>query len=188
MSIELEHRFGRDSPVRDYWLAASEGFEVQAPDGRPLGTVKQVVHEQDGRAAALVVESRRSLGRVEEMILEAEAVAEVAPWRSALVVPAPVEPEREPRAGDGRLHRIRAALGAADAAAAAGLAAASRGYAAGARRDAGALYARWPIVRALLLHAWAWIAAVAIGLAAAAVQLVRALVAWVAAARSTARP
>ena len=214
MAIELEHRFGKDSRVRDYWLAASEGFAVQSQDGRMLGTVRQVVHERDGRAVVLLVESRGKLGRVEEMVLEAEAIDEVAPWRSTLVVPAAGAPARAPRrsrrrlrglqlAGVGAAESVRARSGAGVAAArarwpavrgavAAALSGATRLLVAADERTAAAVHTHWPTAQALVRYAWSWIVAVVVGLAAVladlATRLVRGVAERVAAARSSSRP
>jgi hypothetical protein len=214
LAIELEHRFGKDSRVRDYWLAASEGFAVQSPDGRTLGTVRQVVRERDGKAVVLLVESRGKLGRVEEMVLEAEAIEEVAPWRSALVVPAIEAPERAPRAflrrlralesaGAGAAEAVRARSGAGVAAArgrwpeargavTAALSEASRVVVAADARIAEAVRTHWPAAQALIRYAWSWIVAVVVGLAALlaelSARLVRGVVERVAAARSSSRP
>lgn len=177
LAIELEHRFGKDSRVRDYWLAASEGFAVQSADGRRLGTVRQVVHKQDGRAAALVVEARRGLVRTDDVVLEAEAVEEVAPWRSALVVPPGHVPVPEPA---NRWPEVRGAMAARGAAAV-------RFVVAGVRRDAAFARARWPSMRARVLHAWAWTVAALVGIAGAATALFARLVRVLAAARSAAR-
>jgi hypothetical protein len=177
MAIELEHRFGRDSRVRDYWLAASEGFAVESADGRSVGTVRQVVRERDGRAAALVVEARHGLVGTDEVILEAEAVEEVAPWRSTLVVPSREVPV--PETGT-RLPALRGAL-AARARAALQLALTV------ARRDVAHARARWPAVKARFLQGWAWSVAVALGLVGAAAALARALAARLAAAVSASR-
>jgi hypothetical protein len=171
MAVELEHRFGRESHVRDYWLAASEGFAVQSSDGRPLGTVRQVVHERDGRAAALLVEARRGLVGTEEVVLEAEVVEEVAPWRSTLVVQPDDVPSPEPAVRWPALRRSIAAR----------VAAVCRGGVAGVRRDVAFARAHWPGLRSRLLHAWAWIVATAVGVAAAAVLLLAGLVRAVAA-------
>lgn len=181
MAIELEHRFGRESPVRDYWLAASEGFAVQSADGRRLGTVRQVVHERDGRAVALLVEARRGLVRTDAVVLEAEAVEEVAPWRSTLVVPPGQVPAPEPAV---HWPALRSAV-------AARLSASSRSGVAAVRRAAAFVRGHWPGVRSRILHAWAWSVAALVGLAAALVErlgrLLRAVAARVAEARSAPR-
>jgi hypothetical protein len=213
LSIELEHRFGKDSRVRDYWLAASEGFSVQSPDGRTLGTVRQVVHERDGKAVALLVESRRKLGRIEEMVLEAEAIEEVAPWRSTLVVPAVEAPAREPSASRRRLRALDSAgAGAARAVAArstasvaavqarwpaarravaAALSGALRRFVAADRRIADAVRTHWPTAKALIRYAWSWVVAVVVGLAAVLAEqgarVVRGVAERVAAARGSSR-
>jgi hypothetical protein len=171
MAVKLEHRFGRESRVRDYWLAASEGFAVQSRDGRPLGTVRQVVHERDGRAAALLVEARRGLVGTEEVVLEAEVVEEVAPWRSTLVVSPDEVATPAPAVRWPALRR----------AAAARVAAAFRGAVAGVRRDVAFARAHWPGLGSRLLHAWAWIVATAVDVVAAAVLLLAQLVRAVAA-------
>lgn len=156
MAIELEHRFGKDSRVRDYWVATSEGFEVQLPDGRSIGTVCQVVHERDGRAVALLVESRGALGRIDRVILEAEAVEEVAPWRSTLMVRAGETPEPAFKAV--ALHRLAAVtVEAAEAArvrwarlhgaVTAGISRTSHSVAFATRRLAAAVRDRWPALR-----------------------------------------
>jgi hypothetical protein len=212
LAIELEHRFGKDSRVRDYWLAESEGFEVQSPDGRSVGTVRQVLRERDGKAAVLLVEARRVFRRSGELVLEADAVEEVAPWRSTLVVPSWEASVPEPRFA-GRRRRIGAAVAAAARAADAGALAAAQAArarwpalrdavtagvsaswrAAGAATSgaAAAVRARWPAARALIRAGWTWIVAVIVALAGVladqVTRLLKALAARVAAARSQAR-
>jgi hypothetical protein len=177
MAVELEHRFGRESRVRDYWLAASEGFTVQSSDGRPLGTVRQVVHERDGRAVALLVEARRGLVGTDEVVLEAEAVEEVAPWRSTLVVPLEEVPVPEPAVEWPAVrHAVTARVGAA-----------GRRYAVGVQRDASFLATHWPSVQTRLLQAWAWAVAVVVALAGAGAAQARTLAARLAAALSASR-
>ena len=212
LAIELEHRFGKGSRVRDYWLAESEGFEVQSPDGRSVGTVRQVLRERDGKAVVLLVEARRVFRRTGELVLEADAVEEVAPWRSTLVVPAQEATVRKPRlAGRGR-RLVTASVAAARGADARALAAAQAVWARWpAVRDAigagvsaswraalsttggaaAALRARWPGARARIRAGWASIVAAVFALAGVLAEqltrLLRALAARVAAARSQAR-
>ncbi|HEY1367457.1 MAG TPA: hypothetical protein VGF23_10100 [Gaiellaceae bacterium] len=47
--------FGRGSPVLDYWLVHSEGFELTTPDGGNRGVVKEVVVDELGYPRALIV-------------------------------------------------------------------------------------------------------------------------------------
>ncbi|MDQ4041982.1 MAG: hypothetical protein M3141_09565, partial [Actinomycetota bacterium] len=164
MAIELEHRFGRESRVRDYWVAASEGFDVQLPDGRSVGTVRQVVHEQDGTAAALLVDARRRLGRTERVVLGAETVEEVAPWRSTLVVPPVDAPLSAPAAAGLRrlsavaveacrkryppaVDAVRARWASGRNAATAGVSRSSHVVASAARRTVTIVRDRWPVLR-----------------------------------------
>jgi hypothetical protein len=47
--------FGRGSPVLDYWLANSEGFELTSPGGGHRGVVQKVLIDERGYPRALVV-------------------------------------------------------------------------------------------------------------------------------------
>jgi hypothetical protein len=204
MSIELEHRFGRNSRVREYWLAASEGFVVQSADGRSVGTVRQVVHERDGRAVALLVEARRGLVGTEEVVLEADVVEEVAPWRSTLVVPPEEVPAPEHAVEWPEVRRAAAEAGEAARAASTrfvgraldALAALDRAVAGllatSSRATSSALGARWPAVKAHGRNFRLTAVAVASALAAAVAELVRqsgrALVSWIRTGHASRRP
>ncbi len=47
--------FGRGSPVLDYWLGHSVGFELTSPSGGHRGVVQEVVTDERGYPRALVV-------------------------------------------------------------------------------------------------------------------------------------
>lgn len=47
--------FGRGSPVLDYWLGHSEGFELTTSGGGHRGVVEEVVVDELGHARALIV-------------------------------------------------------------------------------------------------------------------------------------
>ena len=47
--------FGRGSPVLDYWLVHSEGFELATHGGGHLGVVQEVVIDERGYPRALIV-------------------------------------------------------------------------------------------------------------------------------------
>ena len=47
--------FGRGSPVLDYWLVHSEGFELTTPGGGHRGVVQEVVVDERGYPRALIV-------------------------------------------------------------------------------------------------------------------------------------
>jgi len=79
----VSRRFGRRSPVRTYWLARCEGFELKCRDGS-TGVVQQVVLDAGNtEARALVVRTGRVLHR--SVVVEAEQVDAVAPFEEVLV-------------------------------------------------------------------------------------------------------
>jgi hypothetical protein len=53
--VTRRRTFGRGSPVLDYWLGHSEGFELTSPGGGHLGVVQEVVTDELGYPRALIV-------------------------------------------------------------------------------------------------------------------------------------
>jgi hypothetical protein len=103
--------FGRRSPVRVYWLARCEGFELKCRDGTH-GVVEEVVLDPSNtEAEALVVRVGRVLHR--SVVVPAERVDAVAPFEEVLVGPglAPAESAAPARPAVSRATRA-ASLGA----------------------------------------------------------------------------
>jgi hypothetical protein len=98
--VSVSRRFGRPSPVRAYWLARCEGFELKCRDGS-TGVVKQVVLDATStEAQALVVRTGRVLHR--SVVVTAEQVDAVAPFEEVLVGNGLQPPARRPTSTVGR--------------------------------------------------------------------------------------
>ena len=54
-TVTVRRVFGRGSPVLDYWLGHSEGFELTSSGGGHRGVVEEVLVDERGHASALVV-------------------------------------------------------------------------------------------------------------------------------------
>jgi hypothetical protein len=54
-TVTVRRVFGRGSPVLDYWLGHSEGFELTSPGGGHRGVVEEVLVDERGYPSALVV-------------------------------------------------------------------------------------------------------------------------------------
>jgi hypothetical protein len=124
--------FGRDSHVREYWLANAAGFEVRR-NSRVCGRVEDVVVDgQLGHATVLLV---REPGQRQPVRLPAHRVGAVDPFVKLLYL------EDPPRAR--RPSRVRAVAGAAGLAARRSAPPARRGaLAAGAAGRRGWLWVR----------------------------------------------
>jgi hypothetical protein len=88
--------FGRGSPVLDYWLGHSQGFELSSPRGGHRGVVEDVVLDERGRPRALVV---RGGALQRTRVLDVGAVEGVIPATETITLrserlarPAPREP------------------------------------------------------------------------------------------------
>ena len=68
--------FGRGSPVLDYWLGHSEGFELTSPGGDHRGVVEEVVIDERGYPRALVV---RGGVLQREQVVDVNSVEAVVP-------------------------------------------------------------------------------------------------------------
>ena len=76
-STETSRRvFGRGSPVLDYWLGHSEGFELTSPGGDHRGVVEEVVIDERGYPRALVV---RGGVLQREQVVDVDSVEAVVP-------------------------------------------------------------------------------------------------------------
>jgi hypothetical protein len=107
--------FGRGSPVLDYWLGHSEGFELTSPGGGHQGVVQEVVVDERGYPRALVV---RSGVLQRARVVNVDAVEAVVPMEGTITV-----------RGSGRRHtrpRFAPATSAPARRGIAGLAAATR--------------------------------------------------------------
>src|SRR5262249_43493370 len=104
----LSRRFGRPSPVRVYWLARCEGFQLRCGD-RTRGVVKRVLLDASNtEAKALVVRVGRVVPR--SVVVPAEEVEAVAPFEEVLVGVG-VAPVRRARGSAALLIRALAVLG-----------------------------------------------------------------------------
>jgi hypothetical protein len=102
--------FGRDSAVRDYWLAHAAGFEIRRGRSR-LGHVEDVVVDADlGRTTALVVRSPR---RRRSTVVPVQRVAAVDPLVRLFYLERPDRVRTTLRAGTAAAGRTASAVAAA---------------------------------------------------------------------------
>jgi hypothetical protein len=86
--VRTTHSFGRDTPVRAYWLTCCQGFDVRT-EGRLIGVVEEILcADPTSGADALVVRSRGV--RRHEQTLPVERVVAVVPAERELLVAAAV--------------------------------------------------------------------------------------------------
>ncbi|HEY2936782.1 MAG TPA: hypothetical protein VGJ25_09280 [Gaiellaceae bacterium] len=86
--VRTAHSFGRDTPVRAYWLTCCQGFDVRT-DGRLIGIVEEILcADPISGADALVVRGRGM--RRHEQTLPVERVVAVVPAERELLVAAAV--------------------------------------------------------------------------------------------------
>jgi len=85
--VRTPRSFGRDTPVRDYWLTCCQGFNVRT-DGRVIGVVEEILcADPISGADALVVRSR-GVRRHGQTLPVDRVVAVVPAERELLVAPA----------------------------------------------------------------------------------------------------
>jgi hypothetical protein len=87
MSLD-DRSFSGPSPVGRYWIAHSEGFAVESPAGRPVGTVEAVAVDPQTAEPMLVLERTAVLGR-RRGVVPAGRIALVLPWSERLVLGRP---------------------------------------------------------------------------------------------------
>jgi hypothetical protein len=77
--------FAGPSAVGRYWIAHSEGFAVESPGGRAVGTVEAVAVDPQTEEPMLVLERSAVLGP-RRGVIPAARVAVVMPWSERLVL------------------------------------------------------------------------------------------------------
>jgi hypothetical protein len=85
--VRTTHSFGRDTPVRDYWLTCCQGFGVRT-DGRLTGVVEEVLCADPISGADALVVRGRGVRRHEEMLPVERVVAVIPADRELVVAPA----------------------------------------------------------------------------------------------------
>jgi hypothetical protein len=75
-TVTVRRVFGRGSPVLDYWLGHSEGFELTSPGGGHRGVVEEVLIDERGYPRALVV---RGGVLQREQVVDVDSVEAVVP-------------------------------------------------------------------------------------------------------------